>query len=174
MEIWKNVKGYEGYYQVSNKGRVRSIDRVIPDGRKYKGCIRVLCNDKDGYPYVVLAKNGKNKTLKIHRLVATTFIPNPQNKYAINHIDGNKENNSVENLEWVTQSENELHAHRTGLKISIKGEQHKLSKLTEKEVLEIREKYIPKKYSLTKLAKEYNVCFQLISQIVNRKIWKHI
>ncbi len=101
-EIFKDIKGYEGLYQVSNLGRVKSFNR---------GKERILkpCLDRYGYFHVTLSKNGKQKGCTIHRLVATTFIPNPNNLPQINHIDGNKTNNKIENLEWCTAQENVTH-----------------------------------------------------------------
>ena len=98
-EIWCPIKGYENIYEVSDKGRVRSLkfgkERILKPGR-----------DKDGYLQVNLWKNGENKMCKIHRLVAQTFIPNPDNLPEVNHKDENKENNSVQNLEWCDRKYN--------------------------------------------------------------------
>lgn len=104
VEIWKSVIGYEGLYEVSNMGRVKSLERNIVKGRgglcKIEERILKSGKDKDGYPQVVLCKEGKRKTCKIHRLVATAFIDNPNNLPQINHIDEIKTNNCVDNLEW--------------------------------------------------------------------------
>lgn len=112
-EVWKDVKGYEGYYQVSNKGRVRSVDRIIKMGKitgKVKGKILKIQNDGHGYGQVSLSREGKYKSYKVHRLVAEHFVPNPNNLKHVNHIDGDKTNNNADNLEWVTQKENNQHA----------------------------------------------------------------
>lgn len=114
-EIWKDIKGYEGLYQVSSLGNVRSLDRYKKNRKgRYlqKGRILNKNYDKDGYLIVGLYKNGKGKTKKIHRLVAEAFIPNPEDKPTINHKNGIRSNNCVENLEWATMSENQLHAYR--------------------------------------------------------------
>lgn len=100
-EIWKNIKGYEGLYQVSNLGRIRKI------------VLQSVLND--GYKCFNLIKDNNKKIMKVHRAVAEAFIPNPKNKPQVNHIDGNKQNNNVSNLEWVTASENMIHAIKTGL-----------------------------------------------------------
>lgn len=111
-EEWKYIDedGFEGYYQISNFGRVRSVDRTIisKDGRRrfYQGKLLTLKSDKDGYKYVILKNKGKSKTLKVHRLVGEYFVPNPDNKPFINHLDESKDNNIFTNLEWVTPKEN--------------------------------------------------------------------
>ena len=116
MEIWSDVRGYEGMYQVSSLGRIKSFDRPIKykgrndKSRVIKGSFKKLTNTDKGYLKTTLFKNGKGKTREIQRIVAETFIPNPENKPCVNHIDGNKHNNRVENLEWVTSQENTLHA----------------------------------------------------------------
>ena len=112
-EIWKGIVGYEGFYQVSNYGRVKSlsIDKKMPlRVVKSKERIKKLRLDKDGYLLCDLNKNKKRTTNKIHRLVAKAFITNPENKSEVNHKNGVKNDNSFENLEWCTRSENEKHA----------------------------------------------------------------
>ena len=117
-EIWKDIKGYEGLYQVSNFGNVKSLDRYIinKNGDKQYFPGKYLNQGiSDNYLKVILSKNNKQRTFRVHILVARTFIPNPENKPEVNHIDGNKSNNRVDNLEWNTRSENELHAYKNGL-----------------------------------------------------------
>lgn len=109
-ELWKDVVGYEGYYQVSNSGRVRSVDRLV------KGCYGSLQHRKSvilsaaintaGYYSVVLTKNARGRMYRVHRLVAEAFLPNPKNLPVVNHKDEDKLNNSTENLEWCTYSYN--------------------------------------------------------------------
>jgi len=163
MEHYKQIKDYENY-SVSNYGRIRN-DKTG----------RILKPRKDlcGYLYVGLYKNGVRKMLKVHRLVANAFIPNPENKRTVNHIDGNKINNFVENLEWCTHKENTHHAMDTGLKDS-KGEKHGRVKLSEKEVLEIRRIFATGDYSQTTLGEMFDVSQQHVSDIINRKLWQHI
>lgn len=120
-EVWKPIEGYEGLYEVSNLGRVKNLERRIPFGYGLRTIPeRILKNNVNefGYLYVRLYKDAKGKKHKIHRLVAQTFIENPENKKCVNHIDGNKQNNSVENLEWVTHSENMKHASDNKLWVS--------------------------------------------------------
>lgn len=119
MEKWKDISGYEGYYEVSNKGQLRSKDRVITnkhgDSFRYKG--RVMAQqDCHGYRRSPLTKNGKSKLFFIHRLVAEAFIDNPYGKPEVNHINGVKHDNRLENLEWCTGGENQKHAISIGLK----------------------------------------------------------
>ena len=109
-KIWKDIKGYEGYYQVSNTGFIRSVDRWITykNGSKHflKGEPLKGRPDRDGYLIIGLAKEGKQRYIGIHRLVAEAFIPNPNNLPQVNHKDENKTNNSVWNLEWCTSKYN--------------------------------------------------------------------
>lgn len=103
-EDWKDITGYEGLYQVSNFGRVKRLNtnRILKSAKS-----------KGGYPYIVLSKNGITSNKTIHRLVAKAFIPNPENKPEVNHIDENKTNNKVSNLNWMTRKENVNHGTRT-------------------------------------------------------------
>ncbi len=123
MEIWKDIEGYEGLYKVSSDGRVMSFYR----GEKPLFPLRTT----SGYLMVYLTKNRKAKYKAVHRLVASAFVPNPHQKTQVNHIDGNKHNNCANNLEWVTPSENVLHAHRVlcvpSSMLSRKGENNKNS-----------------------------------------------
>lgn len=112
-EIWKDVVGFEGLYKVSDKGNVYSVERKDTLGRKWGGLTLKPAYDKDGYITVSLCKNGIRKSKTIHRLVAQTFIPNPNNYLEINHKDENKTNNHVENLEWCTRKYNNNHGKRT-------------------------------------------------------------
>lgn len=121
-EIWKDVKGYEGLYQVSNMGRVRSVARVVTwknqQTKSYKSRMMKI-REKNGYRVVSLYKNHKSKDNRVHRLVADAFIENPNNLPFINHIDEDKSNNKVDNLEWCTRQYNNNYGRRNE-KISIK------------------------------------------------------
>lgn len=105
MEEWKDINGYEGIYQISSYGRVKSIDRVLSNGKKRKSKFLYI-HKINGYPTVSLCKDYKQRNYKIHRLVAQAFIPNPENKPCVDHIDTDRENNVVSNLRWVTYQEN--------------------------------------------------------------------
>lgn len=106
IEIWKDIAGYEGLYMISDHGRIRRIDK------EKSPLINPKTNPHNGYKYAHLSKNGKVKAFRLHRLVATHFLPETENKQLVNHIDGNKTNNKYDNLEWATPSENQLHRYR--------------------------------------------------------------
>lgn len=117
-EIWKDIKDYEGMYQISSFGRVRSLDRIVNSScgktQKIKGKLLIICYNKRVNVYEIhLRKDNKRKCFKIHRLVAEAFVYNddPINKTTVNHIDGDRSNNKSSNLEWVSYSENEKHAY---------------------------------------------------------------
>lgn len=166
METWKAIKGFEKQYEVSNIGNVRSIDRVVKhyrEGfiRKYKGTSKATRLTSDGYLKCNLKNNGERFDFRVHRLVAEAFIPNIDNKPVINHKNGIKTDNRVENLEWCTVSENVIHATRTRL---IK------TKLTDKEALEIFNSNL----SQRALAEVYNINHTIVWRIKNKKAYKHL
>jgi hypothetical protein len=111
-EIWKPIPGYIGMYEASNKGNIRAIKRILATDRGQRVyCKRLLkpSTTKVGYKRIVLSKSGKTKTFMVHRLVLLSFIKNEFNKKSVNHKDGDKANNQIENLEWATLSENQIH-----------------------------------------------------------------
>ena len=122
IEVWKPIEGYEGIYEVSSFGRVRSLDRIVDFGNENYSR-QMLCKGKimkgsishNGYIYVSLCLQNKKVRTYIHRLVANAFIPNPNNLSTVNHKDGNKHNNTVANLEWASYSDNNQHAYDNGL-----------------------------------------------------------
>ena len=111
MEVWKDIPGYEGKYQVSNLGRIRSLNY----NREKRVKVLRLHQNKKGYVETKLSKNNIAKTIHVHVLAARAFIPNSDNKAEVNHKNGDKTDNSVENLEWVTHRDNIIHSHETGL-----------------------------------------------------------
>lgn len=120
MELWKEIEGFEGNYLVSNKGRIfrRARTYINPQGVNCEVEAKELTPTKNGrgYLHVKIRYNGKRHTLLVHRLVASAFVPNPEDKPQVNHLDGDKTNNTVNNLIWVTARENIIHAWETGLR----------------------------------------------------------
>lgn len=177
-EQWKEIKGNREIYEVSSLGNVRTKDREGARGRHIKGHILTQRDNSNGYLRCNLNVNGKRKSYLVHRLVADLFIPNPNNKPFINHIDGNKHNNLVDNLEWCTRSENEKHAWKFGLKrdTATKGELHGMHKLSRKNVEYIRNHHIRNGGNMKtgELARNFNVNPQTITDIVSERIWRSI
>lgn len=178
IEEWKDIIGYEGLYQVSNLGRYKSFCRFgnFHLGNGNDSFISKQTFNKDKYLTCALTKKNKMKTITIHRLVAIHFIPNPENKPEVNHDTetGDKTKNMFWLLKWATTKENSEHAWKNGLIVGRKGMKHPISKLTDKEVLEIRSKYIPRIYTLKMLSEEYGIKRTSLSYIIKRKTWKHI
>lgn len=174
VEIWKPVSGMENYYEVSNKGRLRSLDRYVEtlngQTRFYRGVVMTFNYPKGKYICVKMSAPGVKVYTRLHRLVAEHFIHNPLNKPEVNHKDGNKSNNNVDNLEWVTQLENKKHASIAGL--IRKKENHYKAKLTEELVKQIRGMYATGLYTHQSIANEFGVVRTLITRIINNKRWK--
>lgn len=160
LEIWADIIDYVGLYKVSNKGRVYNT---------VTNTILAVYTDRGGYNKCTLMKDKQRKSCLLHRIVAKAFIPNHENKKTINHIDGDKSNNSVSNLEWATMSENSKHAWQTGLK---KSSNNGRSKLTEADVLKIRERYAAGESGAI-IAKSYGVSKQNVYVIARGTNWAY-
>ena len=184
-EIWKDIiiekngvlYDYTGIYQVSNLGRIRSLDRITPDGRNIKGQVKAVKINRDGYVMVELYKNRKGVRHLVHRIVATAFIKNdnPVNKTEVNHIDLNRKNNVVTNLEWISHTDNVKYSYKQGSHKGRQiGEKNNKARLTEEQVIDTRRKYDSGEMTQMELAKEYNVGWSTIHNIVFRLTWKHI
>ncbi|OPZ22220.1 MAG: NUMOD4 motif protein [bacterium ADurb.BinA186] len=170
QEIWKDVEGYPGY-SVSNLGRVFSPKREDSMGRPIRGSGHMLkYSIVRGYFYIGLSKDGKSKMHRVHRLVASAFIPNPNNYPTVNHIDGNKFNNCSENLEWASHKQNVLHAITTGLRKPIFGSSR--AGLKEEDALTIREMY-RKGESQSRIAKIFKISQSGVSSIIRKRSWKN-
>ena len=176
-EEWKDVPGFEGVYQASNIGRIRTVDRIgetcYGATRKLKGRVVAENGGNRGYLRVSTRKYG---VMFAHRLVAITWIPNDKNLPVINHIDGNKSNNHPSNLEWCTQPDNVRHGFNTGLtprKMILKGDKCISSKLTEKKVSLIKRRLIEGARSVD-LAREYGVVKGTIGEIKAGRSWGHV
>lgn len=176
-EIWKDISTYEGIYQVSSMGHVKSLDRLAKDrwggGRLIYGKMITIQCDMHGYRYVHLYKNSKGRNCKVHLLVAKAFIENINNLPFINHIDGDKSNNCINNLEWCTQSENEKHAHQIGLK-NHKGENHPRNRFTNDDILEMRRLFDIEKLNQREIGRIMNINYKTVHKIVHRQRWAHI
>lgn len=160
QEIWKDINGYEGIYQVSNLGKVKSLDRLNPRGSRLLGKVLRHKHRKDGYLEVGLCKNGKVKYYQIHRLVALAFVRGFKKGLVVNHIDENKENNNSTNLEWVSQ----LNNLRYGTRIKRMADNHK------KAVYAVSPSdKITKFSSQVEASKELNIRYSYISAVVNKR-----
>ncbi|MBQ3444471.1 MAG: NUMOD4 motif-containing HNH endonuclease [Selenomonadaceae bacterium] len=171
-EIWRNVTdyvGYEGLYQISTYGRFQSLHYG------YRRILKWSISEK-GYAMVTMCNKSTKKAVPVHVLVAKAFIPNPENKPEVNHKDGNKLNNHVNNLEWVTGKENVRHAWRNGLVKQKNGTENHNAKLKKEDVLYIRQHYKPyhHKFGVAALAREFNVSPQTIFNVITRKTYKNI
>lgn len=165
---WVDIKGYEGIYQISHAGTVRSLARSNGYGSR-RETRDVNITHKKGYEVLTLSKNGKAKMFFVHRLVADAFIIKPEGKVEVNHKDGNKLNNYWWNLEWVTKSENQVHARKLGLQ---GGSRTNTAKLTEDKVREIRRLY--PRLNSRQLAEKYGVGQSTICKIINYQYWKYV
>lgn len=172
-EYWKDIKGYEGLYQVSNLGNIKSVDRKIERSTsvmELKGKTMSQYIGNTGYPMVSLCINGECKRYSVHRIVAKAFLSNPLNKAYVNHIDGNKQNSNLENLEWSTPTENSIHAHENGLTNVARGERQRSAKLTVDKVKFIRES----SKTVRELSLMFNVSKQAIRDVKMKRSWKHV
>jgi len=158
-EIWRDVEGYEGLYMISNLGRVKKDKKIIRDR-----------TSKWGYKHIDLFNKGR-KTFRVHRLVVIAFLPNPEGKPHTNHINCDKIDNRLDNLEWATRSENMLHAYDKGLNHT--GEKHHYAKLKECEVIEIK-KMLKKGRKCKEIGDLYGVSSQTIGDINRGKSWARI
>ena len=174
-EQWKDIDGFEGFYQVSNMGRVKSLGGWCGTAKR-KENIRKTNLTKCGYPKLRLSYNGKDITARVHRLVAIAFLPNPDKYPTVNHKDGNKENNHVDNLEWCDRTEQMIHAYGLDLKIARIGSTNTNSKLTDEQVQEIKSLYVKnsKEFGTVALGKKYGVTHRVINLIVRNISYKNV
>lgn len=162
-EVWKEVVGSGGDYIVSSYGRIKSLK---------SGSERLLkLVPRDNYYVIGVTMNGRRKVYYVHQVVGKTFIPNPDNKPHINHIDGNKQNNRLENLEWANAMENMTHAIKHGL-INNTAENHPRAIANWKLVDEIRNKFKPRRYTIPMLCKEYDMNYYTMRNILYNVTWR--
>jgi len=171
MEIWKKAVGYPTY-EVSNLGRIKTFNW------KNSGQTRIMkpAIDKSGYLRTMLKdENGKITTIKVHRVILNTFkYRSDYKKYEVNHKDGNKQNNNIDNLEWVTRKENIQHCIDNNLQYVLKGEEIGNSILKENDVIYIRNNFKPRVITRKMLASKFNVSEGTIKDILSRRSWKHV
>ena len=172
-EIWKYIDGFNGRYSVSSFGRVRAENRWCYNPRYGEfflaGKMLKPSHNSNGYLTVTLALNGRSFPLCVHRIVAQAFIPNPKNKPQVNHINGNRADNNINNLEWCTQSENNLHSYRKlgRIKVGLKGENNPVSKI----VLQIKNGIVIAEFcSVTEAQTKTGIARQSIGKVANKKL----
>lgn len=168
-KIWKTIPKYSRY-KASSDGEI-----YTPNWKGGKtGKVMKPAVDSNGYMRTMLVDDeGRTRTIKVHRIIAQTFIENPDELKEVNHLNGNKADNRVENLDWVSHQQNIRHSFDNGLQNN-RGINNPFSKLTERDVLEIRAKFKPRIYGRKELALEYNVKQTTIKDVILRKSWNHI
>ena len=169
QEIWKSIPGYEKY-EASTLGKIRSLNYLRT------GKIKELKQGKSklGYLFVVLCDNSKNKRFAVHQLIALTFLENSNNWKEVNHIDSNKQNNQVDNLEWSTRSLNIRHSVKAGTFNVLHGEKNGNSKLTNDQVIQIKKHLLEGILSGQQIAEKCNTNKCRVSDIKTQRSWKHI
>lgn len=167
MEKWRDIPGYDGMYQVSSHGRVRSWKRHQgKPGKRANPLTLKQTKSTPGYLKVNLWKKGVRKTGVIHRLVAELFIPNPENKEYINHLDGDKHNNHVDNIAWCTASENLIHAYEEGLRPR--------GNMTKKKAKILKKKLMSNPEAIDDISKEFQITQIHAQNIIDEKVWAGI
>ena len=166
------IKGEKTDYSITRNGDVISYKHYNTNKPRVIAHMKL----RNGYHVVNLLINGKEKTYRVHRLVAETFVdnPDPETKTEVNHINGDKDLNTDDNLEWVTPSENINHAYTTGLMVGRKGEKHHMSTISEKQAVEICELLASNKYSMNEISTKTGVSYAIIKKIKNKQRWTHI
>lgn len=164
LEIFKNIKGYETIYQISNLGNVKSL--------KNNKLLKTRIRKNDGYVDIKLSKNGKSTRFLLHRLIAIAFIDNPNNKSQINHKNGLKNDNRIENLEWCNNSENAKHAENNNLR-SHEGIKNSHAKLNELDIKFIKY-WLSKNFKSVDIAKHFNITPAQIGHIKHGRSWQHV
>ena len=168
---WKDIVGYENEYQINQFGEIRTL-KDSPKLKKYD-VLKPQISKRNGYVYQMLYKNGKEKLLRVHRLVAMAFLPNPNNLPQVNHKDGNKQNNSVDNLEWCEQSDNMKHAYKNGLQIPSENQRRAIintNKLKQKKVCQIKDGEVINTFSgISEASRQTKISISCILRCCNLK-----
>lgn len=178
QEEWRPIPGFEGFYEASSLGRIRSLDRVSRSNgqlRKFNGRVLSQGVSPQKYPVVVLSVNGKSTSSRVHNLIASAFYCDKRPDYVVNHIDGDKSNNRPDNLEWVTHSQNTtfaaMEARRTRKRRSL-GPRTRTGPLTADDVLDIRR--LAKSYRLSEIARHFGLHRNTVTRIVHGRTWRHL
>jgi len=175
QEIWKDVNGYEGLYQVSNLGRVRSLGRINRRGVSMPARIMKPSKNPKGYLICTLTSiDGIRTAYSVHRLTISAFKDNPENLPQINHIDTDKTNNKINNLEWCDGFYNMRHAFDNGVYKNRVGEVNGMAKMTSDKVIKMRNLYATGKYNQKEISMMFGMSHSVTNSILNRKTWKHI
>lgn len=182
MENWKPAPGFENICEVSSTGRIRSVARIDPAGRNQAAKLRTPQVGKRGYLVINIRKERKTYAKKVHHLVALAFLGDPGKPFGwgegcveVNHKDGNKHNNTPDNLEYCTRLENVQHSYNIGLHDgSLQGERNGRARLTPEQVQEIRALYATGQHSIPQLARQFGVGKSTIGYIVQGATWKHL
>ena len=182
IEIWKPVPEFEDFYEISSSGRIKSLARTIirKDGKPLRIKEKMLKTPANGrgYPRVTLYKPGNNSWNTVHSLVAKTFLPHPEmdigggkNQFGVNHKDGDKMNNHVDNLEYITNANNVIHARKSGL-LCARGSKNGRAKISENDVDSIKYLY-SEGATQQELAQKFGICQTSISRVICGTTWKH-
>lgn len=174
-ENWLDIKNYEGYYRVSNLGRIKTVERkILSSGRGKKFVPSKIRKQKnhDGYRLISLCKDGIVGDFLVHRVVASAFIPNPNNLPAVNHKNFIRHDNSVNNLEWISTKDNNKHSFIHGKYKAVTGINNFNSKLNEELVFNIRVQYLSIGKTVYEMARDLNVCPVTINNVIRNKIWR--
>lgn len=171
QEIFKPISGYDGIYEVSNFGRIKSLSRKFSNNETF---LVLHTGKKSGYVSVKLSKNGIATTTSVHILVATYFVDNPFNLLEVNHLDFDRSNNMADNLQWLTHAANLKYSYDNGNRIGDRGEKSPRATLKNETVLKIRELYLTGEYTQKQLADKFGQKRNNIAKIISRKRWSHI
>lgn len=179
-EIWKPIPNYEGLYEASNFSIVRSVKRTVIDynsdfSRTLKSVTLNPTLSKKGYYYVTLCKGGVRRKFLLHRIISQCYIQNPLSHDCVNHIDGNKKNNSIINLEWCSYSENNKHAYMKGLRIPYErfGEKNPKSVLNNSTVLQLRLMRLNGD-TYSGIAKKLGISKSAVAKVIRGETWGHV
>lgn len=178
VEVWLDVRGYKGLYKVSNKGRIKSLERWVKTGRgglqlKRERILKPTIAGNSRYKMVILCKGGRIKHRTVHRIVAETFIPNPDNKPVVNHKDFDTQNNWVNNLEWTTHKGNSQHSLKNGRFCTGAARAAKSAfKLTRRKAKQIKDR-LQQGETGRAIASDLGISEALVSMIKHGKVWNH-